>query len=42
MRNLRSVAGGLTAVVLASLALAACGSDDKPGDKRLTVYSGRS
>ena len=42
MRNLRSVALGLTAVVLASLALAACGSDDKPGDKRLTVYSGRS
>jgi iron(III) transport system substrate-binding protein len=29
-------------VALAALALAACGEDDKPGDKRLTVYSGRS
>ena len=42
MRYLRTVAFGVTALVLASPALAACGSDDKPGDKRLTVYSGRS
>ena len=42
MRQHRPVALGLAALAVAGLALAACGSDDKPGDKKLTVYSGRS
>jgi iron(III) transport system substrate-binding protein len=40
MRSFRRAA--LPLVALAVMAtLPACGSDDKPGDKRLTVYSGR-
>ena len=38
---MRHLALGLVALTIAGLALAACGSDDQPGDKKLTVYSGR-
>ena len=40
MRVRRSIA--LVATVLAGLGLTACGSEDKPGDKSITVYSGRA
>ena len=33
---------GLIALRSPALALAACGSDDQPGDKKITVYSGRT
>ncbi|HLT11990.1 MAG TPA: iron ABC transporter substrate-binding protein, partial [Micromonosporaceae bacterium] len=42
MRLSRSLALTLGSLLLASFGLAACGSEDEPGDKRLTVYSGRS
>ena len=40
MRFRRSIA--LVATILTGLGLAACGSEDKPGDKSITVYSGRA
>ena len=40
MRVRRSIA--LVATILTGLGLAACGSEDKPGDKSITVYSGRA
>jgi iron(III) transport system substrate-binding protein len=40
MRVRQSIA--LAATLLAGMGLAACGSDDKPGDKTITVYSGRA
>ena len=42
MRPSRPVTLAVAALAVAALSLAACGSDDKPGDKKLTVYSGRS
>lgn len=42
MRLSRSLALTLGSLLLASFGLAACGTEDEPGDKRLTVYSGRS
>jgi iron(III) transport system substrate-binding protein len=40
MRSFRRAALPVAAVAVMAF-LPACGSDDKPGDKRLTVYSGR-
>jgi iron(III) transport system substrate-binding protein len=41
MRTFRMAALALVALAVMAT-LPACGSDDKPGDKRLTVYSGRT
>jgi iron(III) transport system substrate-binding protein len=42
MRTRRPMALVLTVLALAAATVTACGSDDQPGDKKLTVYSGRS
>jgi len=41
MRTRRRTLTALAAAALVAFALPACGNDDEPGDKRITVYSGR-